>query len=343
MRKISHDSAVHYKREQGFTIVELLIVVVVIAILAGITVVSYNGISKNAKNSAIQSTLSQAVQKIEAFKINSATGLYPASLSAADLTVVNTSDTTYVYDVSSNYKLFCLASSRAGRTYYISSASLNPKPGICTAAIGTPGTGDVTVDGPSVAGGTNYTVYDSVKPSTSQSVGADGGSSLKIGNRFYTTEPTGVKITGLRIYNPTSSDSTFLSLGVTAYIYLNDWVGTYITATTTLGQTPLATKAYVATRTAGSWTDIMFDTPVILAPVTSAAGTNDLASLVVQFAGGAHYIYTTPAPSDSVQSTVRPGMYLAEHNNIGRGIASVNGGVLATHYAIDIIYTPVTP
>ena len=40
----------------GFTIVELLIVVVVIAILAAITIVSYNGISNRAKSSAVQAT-----------------------------------------------------------------------------------------------------------------------------------------------------------------------------------------------------------------------------------------------------------------------------------------------
>ncbi|NCO10935.1 prepilin-type N-terminal cleavage/methylation domain-containing protein, partial [Candidatus Saccharibacteria bacterium] len=37
-----------YKRINGFTIVELLIVVVVIAILAAITLVSYNGITGQA-------------------------------------------------------------------------------------------------------------------------------------------------------------------------------------------------------------------------------------------------------------------------------------------------------
>lgn len=44
---------------RGFTIVELLIVVVVIAILAAITIVAYNGISNQAKDSATRSTVSQ--------------------------------------------------------------------------------------------------------------------------------------------------------------------------------------------------------------------------------------------------------------------------------------------
>lgn len=48
---------------QGFTIVELLIVVVVIAILTAITVVSYNGISQSAKTSRSLSTAEQVRTK----------------------------------------------------------------------------------------------------------------------------------------------------------------------------------------------------------------------------------------------------------------------------------------
>lgn len=48
---------------RGFTIVELLIVVVVIGILAAITVVAYNGIQNRAYDVAIQSDLRSFVQK----------------------------------------------------------------------------------------------------------------------------------------------------------------------------------------------------------------------------------------------------------------------------------------
>lgn len=40
------------KSVRGFTIVELVIVIVVIGILAAITIVSYNGVQKRALNSA---------------------------------------------------------------------------------------------------------------------------------------------------------------------------------------------------------------------------------------------------------------------------------------------------
>ena len=47
----------------GFTIVELLIVIVVIAILAAVSFVAYSGIQNEAADSAVRSDLSQAGRK----------------------------------------------------------------------------------------------------------------------------------------------------------------------------------------------------------------------------------------------------------------------------------------
>jgi general secretion pathway protein G len=58
------------KRPQtGFTIVELLIVIVVIAILAAITIVSFSGIQGSAYDSVVQSDLKQLATRVEMYKI----------------------------------------------------------------------------------------------------------------------------------------------------------------------------------------------------------------------------------------------------------------------------------
>ena len=52
-----------WAQQRGFTIVELLIVVVVIAILAAITIVAYNGIQDRTKQSVAQNSAAQMNKK----------------------------------------------------------------------------------------------------------------------------------------------------------------------------------------------------------------------------------------------------------------------------------------
>ncbi|MDQ3018810.1 MAG: prepilin-type N-terminal cleavage/methylation domain-containing protein, partial [bacterium] len=62
----------------GFTIVELLIVVVVIAVIAAITVVAYTNIQQRAVASVMKSDLGQAAKTFELYKVNN--GNYPTSM-----------------------------------------------------------------------------------------------------------------------------------------------------------------------------------------------------------------------------------------------------------------------
>lgn len=55
------------KNKQGFTIVELLMVIVVIAVLAAITIVAYNGIQTRAANSALKSAASQSLKLLASY------------------------------------------------------------------------------------------------------------------------------------------------------------------------------------------------------------------------------------------------------------------------------------
>jgi len=76
------------KNNSGFTIVELLIVIVVIAILAAISIVAYNGIQTRAKTNAGQQLASQVVKKMES--INAVKGSYYSSSAGLTSALINT-------------------------------------------------------------------------------------------------------------------------------------------------------------------------------------------------------------------------------------------------------------
>ena len=73
-------------KQRGFTIVELLIVIVVIGILAAITIVAYNGVQQRASNASRISAAKNIMSAIKAYKATYET--YPLS-GARCLTVDN--------------------------------------------------------------------------------------------------------------------------------------------------------------------------------------------------------------------------------------------------------------
>ena len=124
------------KIKAGFTIVELLIVVVVIAILAAVTIVSYAGITNRAYDTAVQSDLANIARKYELYKTTSTSDKYPygGTLNSGSLFKIQVSKNSY--DSNASYQLLnctnssypgtdyaVLARSKSGRRFYISSVS----------------------------------------------------------------------------------------------------------------------------------------------------------------------------------------------------------------------------
>lgn len=66
------------KAGRGFTIVELLIVIVVIAILASISIVAYTGIQGRARDSQRLQDMKTIMKALEVYKVQ--TGNYPAAV-----------------------------------------------------------------------------------------------------------------------------------------------------------------------------------------------------------------------------------------------------------------------
>lgn len=101
------------QKQTGFTIVELLIVIVVIGILAAITIVTYNGIQKKAQLASLQVATQSSIVKLELYRAENT--IYPSSItdcptpSAANICLTAGSDTSYAYQSNvaggSNYTI----------------------------------------------------------------------------------------------------------------------------------------------------------------------------------------------------------------------------------------------
>lgn len=142
-------------REPGFTIVELLIVIVVIAILAAVTIVAFRGISDRARASSMQSDLSQAVKQLELAKVDGG-GNYPSSLSSNIKASVGT---TLTYSPSGSS--YCLTATNSGTAYRVTNTNTRPTEGTCSGVLGDgsscPG-GFVVVPGNSSFGTSDFCV-----------------------------------------------------------------------------------------------------------------------------------------------------------------------------------------
>ena len=170
----------------GFTIVELLVVIVVIGILAAITIVAYTGISSKATVASLQSDLTNAQSQLKLYYIDN--GSYPTSINTSGDNCPTPTDARY-----------CLKPSNGNTfTYFTLGVATNPD-GF----------------GLKVANGTNnYTITTSSAPVVMSTLAVtDSANWLAIGTQVWAKANLNV---GTRIAGATAQTS---AVGTEKYCY----------------------------------------------------------------------------------------------------------------------------
>lgn len=114
----------------GFTIVELLIVIVVIGILAAISIVAYNGIQNRANDTTVRNDLANIGKKFELFKVDH--DRFPTNVDEITELQVKPSKSSYFVGSQHPFNVVtCITSggadysiaavSKSGKKYYVSS------------------------------------------------------------------------------------------------------------------------------------------------------------------------------------------------------------------------------
>lgn len=258
-------------KQKGFTIVELLIVIVVIGILAAITIVAFNGVQDRARVATITSDLSGATKLLALFEVDA--GAYPATLAQANngQGVKASAGTTYQYTTSGS--TYCLTATNGTKSYKVSNDTMTPAQGGC-AGHGVGGVAAITnlATNPSVE--TNTTGWSGSYGTGGAASAARATSTGQSGASFYratiTTAPTSITTGGFWVAsNATAPAGAGKSYTATGYLRTS-WAG----ATFSLNLVPYTSSwAYAGgevygstvTMPANTWTRLTVTMPA--APV----------------------------------------------------------------------------
>ncbi len=118
-------------RQRGFTLVELIIVIVVIGILAAIILVAYGGITNSANDAAVKSDLSNVAKTLELWRADSGSNTYPINTSGLNAMKaaghsLNASKSSYQTDNTHNF-LYCYGDPNDGSSYSLAAYSKSGK------------------------------------------------------------------------------------------------------------------------------------------------------------------------------------------------------------------------
>ena len=111
-----------YKHASGFSITELIIVIVIIAILATISIVAYMGVTNNAKISSLKNDLTNAKQQLYLYKLDQ--HVYPSSLDGNYCPFAPTPDTELCLKLSGDNRVVSYVGDNSGFTLIMRNGSV---------------------------------------------------------------------------------------------------------------------------------------------------------------------------------------------------------------------------
>jgi len=195
-------------RNLGFTIVELLVVIVVIGILASITIVSYSGVSKKAIATALQSDLINASDQLKVFQLNG--GLYPTAqncpIANSDQICLKPSGDNEITYTTTDRKSFVLTATNGLLRYRMTEEDIAPVVVSSTSAPATQGplspgtvTDDASVGSMAWVNPSNVVASDNVYASTAIGAGVGQESHYLKATNFGFSIPAGSTIDGILV------------------------------------------------------------------------------------------------------------------------------------------------
>lgn len=208
-------------KNSGFTIVELLIVVVVIAILAGLVTVGYNGISQRARESTLKSDLQGTATKLGVYRTTNDS--YPATLGD---NAVQSAQTNLLYTARSDGTYCLTAQYGSTNVSFFTTSDGALQSGTCpehvSLALGCP-TGFIAVPGNSTFGTSNFCVmkYEAKNDGSSNAVSQASGTPWVSINRANAIDRATAACSGCHLI----SEAEWLTLAYNVMSVPSNWSG----------------------------------------------------------------------------------------------------------------------